>query len=55
VGACRAHAVAAQALDGLAIVVAELPIAHYQELVRDRLFPDLQLRPVQNPAASGER
>jgi hypothetical protein len=32
-----------------------LPISHYQGLVRDRLFPDLQLRPVQNPADSGER
>ena len=32
-----------------------LPISHYQGLVRDRLFPDLKLRPVQNPAASGER
>jgi hypothetical protein len=32
-----------------------LPIAHYQGLVRDRLFPDLQLRPVQNSAESGER
>jgi hypothetical protein len=31
-----------------------LPIAHYQGLVRDRLFPDLKLRPVQNSAASGE-
>jgi len=31
-----------------------LPISHYQELIRDRLFPDLKLRPVQNPAASGE-
>jgi len=32
-----------------------LPISHYQGLVRDRLFPDLKLRPVQNPADSGER
>jgi hypothetical protein len=31
-----------------------LPIEHYQAQVRDRLFPDLQLRPVQNPAVSGE-
>jgi len=31
-----------------------LPTAHYQELVRDRLFPGLKLRPVQNPAVSGE-
>jgi hypothetical protein len=31
-----------------------LPISHYQGLVRDRLFPDLKLRPVQNPADSGE-
>lgn len=29
-----------------------LPIEHYQALVRDRLFPDLKLRPVQNHAAS---
>ena len=28
------------------------PIEHYQARVRDRLFPDLKLRPVQNPAAS---
>ena len=27
-----------------------LPIMHYQEQVRDRLFPGLKLRPVQNPA-----
>lgn len=32
-----------------------LPISHYQGLIRDRLFPGLKLRPVQNPAASGER
>lgn len=32
-----------------------LPITHYQEQVRDRLFPDLKLRPVKNPAASVER
>ena len=32
-----------------------LPITHYQEQVRDRLFPDLKLRPVTNPAASIER
>lgn len=32
----------------------ELPITHYQEQVRDRLFPDLKLRPVQNPAVSGD-
>lgn len=32
-----------------------LPIEHYQALVRDRLFPDLKLRPVQNSAVSGER
>lgn len=31
-----------------------LPIAHYQGLVRDRLFPGLKLRPVQNSAHSGE-
>jgi hypothetical protein len=31
------------------------PIEHYQGLVRDRLYPDLKLRPVQNSAASGER
>ncbi len=31
-----------------------LPISHYQELIRDRLFPGLQLRPVQNPAVSDE-
>jgi hypothetical protein len=29
-----------------------LPIEHYQEQVRDRLFPDLALRPVQKLAAS---
>jgi len=32
-----------------------LPIEHYQGLVRDRLYPDLKLRPVQNSATSGER
>lgn len=32
-----------------------LPIEHYQEQVRDRLFPDLTLRPPQKLAASGER
>jgi hypothetical protein len=32
-----------------------LPISHYQGLIRDRLFPDLKLQPVQNPAASAER
>jgi hypothetical protein len=31
-----------------------LPIEYYQALVRDRLFPDLKLRPVQNLAASGD-
>jgi hypothetical protein len=31
-----------------------LPISHYQGLIRDRLFPGLKLRPVQNPAVSGE-
>lgn len=31
-----------------------LPIEHYQAQVRDRLFPDLKLRPVQNLAASGD-
>jgi hypothetical protein len=31
-----------------------LPIGHFQGLVRDRLFPDLKLRPVQNSAHSGE-
>lgn len=31
-----------------------LPIAHYQGLIRDRLFPDLKLRPVQNSAHPGE-
>lgn len=31
-----------------------VPIERYQEQVRDRLFPDLKLRPVQNPAVSGE-
>jgi hypothetical protein len=29
-----------------------LPIEHYQAQVRDALFPDLTLRPVQAPAAS---
>jgi len=28
-----------------------LPMEHYQRQVRDRLFPNLELRPVQNPAA----
>lgn len=32
-----------------------LPIEHYQEQVRDRLFPDLTLPPGQNLAASGPR
>lgn len=32
-----------------------LPIEHYQEHVRDRLFPDLMLRPVQTLAASSDR
>ena len=32
-----------------------LPIEHYQEQVRDRLFPDLELRPAQKLAASGQR
>jgi hypothetical protein len=27
-----------------------LPISHYQGLVRDRIFPDRKLRPVQNSA-----
>jgi hypothetical protein len=31
-----------------------LPIMHYQEQVRDQLFPGLKLRPAQNPAVSGE-
>lgn len=31
-----------------------LPISHYQGLIRDRLFPGLKLRPVQNSADSGE-
>lgn len=31
-----------------------LPISHYQGLVRDRLFPELKLRLVQNPAVSCE-
>ena len=31
-----------------------LPISHYQALIRDRLFPGLELRPVQNPAVSDE-
>lgn len=32
-----------------------LPSEHYQEQVRDRLFPDLLLRPVQTLAASSDR
>src|SRR5262249_9058328 len=32
-----------------------LPIEHYQEQVRDRLFPDLTLPPGQKLAASGPR
>jgi len=32
-----------------------LPADHYRGLVRDRLFPGLELRPVQNRAVSGER
>jgi len=32
-----------------------LPIEHYQEQVRDRLFPDLVLRPVPTLAASSDR
>jgi len=32
-----------------------LSIEHYQEQVRDRLFPDLLLRPVQTLAASSDR
>jgi len=31
-----------------------LPIMHYQEQVRDQLFPGLKLRPVQNPPVSRE-
>ena len=31
-----------------------LPIEHYQQLVRDRLFPDLPLPPTQKLAASGQ-
>jgi hypothetical protein len=31
------------------------PIEHYEAKVRDRLFPKLELRPVQNRAASGDR
>jgi len=31
-----------------------LPIEHYQEQVRDRLFPDLMLRPLQTLAASSD-
>jgi hypothetical protein len=32
-----------------------LSIEHYQGQVRDRLFPDLMLRPVQTLAASSDR
>lgn len=32
-----------------------LPIEHYERQVRDRMFPDLELRPVQNRAVSGDR
>lgn len=32
-----------------------LPIEHYQEQVRDRLFPDLTLRPAEKLAASSQR
>jgi hypothetical protein len=32
-----------------------MPAVHYQEQVRDLLFPDLELRPVQNSALSGDR
>lgn len=32
-----------------------LPSEHYQQQVRDRLFPDLELRPAQKLAASGQR
>ena len=32
-----------------------LPIEHYQEQIRDRLFPNLELRPAQQLAASGQR
>lgn len=31
-----------------------LPIEHYQEQVRDRLFPDLTLPPAQKPAVAGQ-
>jgi hypothetical protein len=31
-----------------------LSIEHYQAQVRDRLFPDLELRPVQNLGASAD-
>jgi len=31
------------------------PIEHYEARIRDRMFPDLELRPVQNRAASGDR
>jgi hypothetical protein len=32
-----------------------LPIEHYQEQIRDRLFPDLAPPPAQNLSASGQR
>ena len=32
-----------------------LPSEHYQQQVRDRLFPDLELRAAQKLAASGQR
>ena len=32
-----------------------LPVDYYEAKVRDRLFPNLELRPVQNRAPSGDR
>ena len=32
-----------------------VPLAHYQEMIRDGLFRAITLQPGQNPAASGER